>query len=90
MSRTISDRTKQRQFAPALDDVRRSTAARRPSRAAAETSKRLKRGQVGVLDAMELGQPLGGQPRIRAEIAQPFSRAATAASAFGDSTSTIR
>ena len=70
-ARPIADRAEQRQLAPPLEHV-----AQQHGREAdgadqqAEPAERLKRRDVGVLDAVELGQPLGGGHGVRAEIAR--------------------
>ena len=66
----VADRAEQRQFAPALQHVAQHDGGQ-PERAheQAETTERLKRGEVGVLDRVKLGEPRGGALDVGAEVA---------------------
>ena len=67
----VADRAEQRQLAPPLEHVaqqHRGEADRAEQQP--EAAERLERREVGVLDPVELRQPLGGRHRVGAEVAQ--------------------
>ena len=67
----VADGAQQRELAPALGHVaeHHRGQAERPEQQA-EAAERLERRQVGVLDAVERGQPLAGAHRVHPEIVE--------------------